>query len=226
MGRKGVPPRASRPGLWAPLCLLAARSMRDTAGLWLPATLYPCHSISPQTGHGKAAVDALYSLLAHPTHGQLCSGCPGAGRCHSPKGGTCLGDVCSCFLPRLGGQLPWFPWAQLQEAEEGKPTTPAPPLFPLPETWQRGQGTDPSRQGTSPLWVRPHLPGQCADLTLVVGFAGCTGSCALLCGRALCPVQLWPGEAHLAARSCHLGFLTLCLGRGHPGSLGGGRRVE
>ena len=168
----------------------------------------------------------LHSRLAHPTHGQLCSRCLGAARCRGPKGGNWLGGTCSCFLPCLGGQLPWFPWARLREAEEGKLATPAPPLFLLPETWQRGWDR-PQPAGSVSALGPAHLPGQCADLTVVAGFAGCTGSCAfLLCGRALCPVQPWPGEAHLAARSCHLGFLTLCLGRGRPGSLGGGRRVD
>lgn len=34
---------------------------------------------------------------------------------------------------------------------------------------------------------------------------------------------LSPGEAHLAARSCHSGFLSLCLGQSNPESPGGGR---
>ncbi|KAJ8776129.1 hypothetical protein J1605_015790 [Eschrichtius robustus] len=75
--------------------------------------------ISPRSGHGKAAVGACTHGLPTPPTASSAQAALGLVAVAAPSGGTWLGGACSCFLPRLGGQLPWFPWARLREAEEG-----------------------------------------------------------------------------------------------------------
>ena len=154
MGRKGLPPRASCPGLWAPLCLLAARSIRDTAVLWLPATLCPCRSISPQSGHGKAAVDACTHGLPTPPTASSAHAALGLLAVAAPRGGTGLGARAPASCPALAASSPGSPGPGSGRLRKVS----SPPLLPPYSSCLRpgrGDGTDPSRQGASQLWVRP-----------------------------------------------------------------------